>query len=240
MGGGDQGETWMHSHLHVSPYPCIRATNSPKLTEKALGAWFTSPAKAAAHKGHTGAGCIWSNLLPWHEPIPNILTLSSPKPMCFHRTSPRLPGTAPSASRGQISAWNGCAQHTTTITMPSGQCNGTHGSACGVDPSNNFTLVYVNSELDLLMTFSLVLPQGQILHRYILLLMQSRESHLASTGTSSPGAWPWLWKHQRSCSSYRKKLRSWPQGGSFCFIDCVVVLFWKTHPTNHSIPDISF
>lgn len=41
---------------------------------------------------------------------------------------------------------------------------------------------------DLLMTFSSVLPQGQILHRYILLLIQSRDSHLAPAGTSSPGA----------------------------------------------------
>lgn len=92
MGGGGQREIGMHSHCLVSPYPCIRATNPSKLTKKELGSSLQQRQLPTRDMRVLDASDL---SFPWHESIPDVLTLSSPKPLCFHGTSagftPRLP-----------------------------------------------------------------------------------------------------------------------------------------------------
>lgn len=131
---------------------------------------------------------------PWHEPIPNVLTLSSPKPMCFHETSAGFYIEAPrrcsiSGQRtDQCMEWMHPAHHHSDNAIRTVQW---HMQLCLWSRSLkyfhfNVCKCRVRPADDLLLGAA----TSPILHRYILLLMQSRDSHLAPTGTSSPGARP--------------------------------------------------
>ena len=86
-------------------------------------------------------------------------------------------------------------------------------TAVPVDSFHRVSCFGVNSELNPLPTFSSLLLEGQILHGYILLRMQSRGSDLAQTGAPPvraslrPDAWASPESIRSAVPAYSKQLR---------------------------------
>lgn len=101
--------------------------------------------------------------------------------------------------------------------MPAeGQCNGKCSHAYGVVPSDILLWCKFRVKPAAETTFSSLLLEGQILHRYVLLLMQSGGSYLAQTGVPPacanlrPEAWASPESVRGAVPPYSKQLRIQP------------------------------